>query len=32
MTNYDKIAEALTDEERWEIIEEMTCNMDSEER
>ena len=31
MTIYNKIAEALTDEERWEIIEEMTCNIDSEE-
>ena len=32
MLDYDKPAEELTDEEKWEIIEEMTCNMDSAER
>lgn len=32
MVDYDKPAEVLTDEEHWEIIEEMTCNMDLDER
>lgn len=32
MVVYDKPAELLTDEEQWEIIIEMTNNMDSDER
>ncbi len=32
MVDYSKPTEELTEEEQWEIIEEMTCNMDPEER
>ena len=32
MLDYDKPIEELTDEKKWEIIEEMTCNMDPAER
>lgn len=32
MDNYKKPTEELTDEEMWEIIEDMTCNMTEEER
>ena len=32
MLDYIKCTEKLTDEEQWEIIEEMTCNMSPEER
>lgn len=32
MIDYDKPTEELTDEEQWEIILEMTSNMDPEER
>lgn len=32
MVNYNKPTEELTDEEQWEIIQEMTSNMDPEER
>ncbi len=32
MVDYTKPTEELTEEEQWEIIEEMTCNMDPEER
>lgn len=31
MVDYDKILEELIAEERWEIIEEMTYNMDPQE-
>jgi hypothetical protein len=32
MIDYEKPFEELTDSERWEIIEEITCNMYSDER
>jgi hypothetical protein len=32
MLDYNKPTEELTEEEQWEIIEEMTCNMSPEER
>lgn len=32
MVDYDKPTEELTDAEHWEIIVEMTSNMDSDER
>ena len=30
--DYTKPTEELTDQEQWEILEEMMCNMDSDER